>query len=59
LTAIKDIASPPEGKEESTIEELNEEQLLEQEIEEDQQENASMLNQNENHAYKILIERWF
>jgi hypothetical protein len=29
LTAIKDLSSPPEEKEESTLEESNEEQLFE------------------------------
>jgi hypothetical protein len=59
LTKIKDLASPPEEKEESILKESNEEQLFEQEIKEDQQENASKMNQNGNHTYKSLIERWF
>ena len=59
LTTIKDLATPPEAKEESTLEESNEEQLFEQEIEEDQKENASKLNQNGNHTYESLIKWWF
>jgi hypothetical protein len=35
LTTIKDLASPPEEKEESTLKESNEEQIFEQKIEED------------------------
>ena len=35
LTTIKDLASPPKEKEESTFKESNEEQLFEHEIKED------------------------
>ena len=59
MTTIKDLVTPLEEKEESILKEScisNEEQLFEHEIEEGKKENESKMNENENHAYEILIE---
>ena len=59
MTAIKDLNSPPEEKDELTFEEScasDGEELFEQENEE---EVSSELNEDVNHAYESLIEHWF
>ena len=59
LTAIKDLNSPPEEKDELTFEEScasDGEELFEQENEE---EVSSDPNEDVNHAYESLIEHYF